>query len=128
MQKAKRKMPSEKLNQIRQAKEQEYGPFASNLERIGKSWSALLGLDFDIPAHDVANMYVAAKLIRAVGCDFKQDTYDDAENYLYQAELMHRREHKSFEILREQMTPPEPETEPDEEDLAMARRNLDNEQ
>ena len=102
-------MQNEKLKQIRQAKEQEYGPFASNLERIGKSWTALLGLDFDIPAHDVANMYVAAKLIRAVGCDFKQDTYDDAENYLYQAELMHRREHKSFEILKEQMTPSEPD-------------------
>ena len=128
MQRAKRKMLNEKLKQIRQAKEQEYGPFASNLERIGKSWSALLGLDFDIPAHDVANMYVAAKLIRTVGCNFKQDTYDDAENYLYQAELMHKREHKSFEVLREQMTPPEPETEPDEEDLAMANRKLDNEQ
>lgn len=98
-------MQNEKLKKIRQAKEQEYGPFASNLERIGKSWSALLGLDFDIPGHDVANMYVAAKLIRAVGCDFKQDTYDDAENYLYQAEFMHRTEHNSHEILRQQMTP-----------------------
>ena len=87
MQKAKRKMQNEKLKKIRQAKEQEYGPFASNLERIGKSWSALLGLDFDIPAHDVANMYVIAKLIRTQG-GFKQDTYDDAQNYLHQAELM----------------------------------------
>jgi hypothetical protein len=35
----------------------------------------------------VANMYVAAKLIRT-NQKFKQDTYDDAQNYLHQAELM----------------------------------------
>ena len=31
-------------------------------------------------------MYVAAKLIRTK-IKFKKDTYDDAENYLYQAKL-----------------------------------------
>ena len=101
MQRAKIKMQNEKLKQIRQAKEQEYGPFASNMERIGKSWSALLGLDFDIPAHDVANMYVAAKLIRTSSCKFKQDTYDDAQNYLHQAEIMHRVQSKSDELYEE---------------------------
>ena len=80
-------MQNEKLKQIRQAKEQEYGPFGSNMERIGKTWTALLGLDYDIPGYMVANMYVAAKLIRT-GANFKQDTYDDAANYLYQAERM----------------------------------------
>ena len=56
---------------------------------IGKAWSALLGLETDIPGHMVANMYVAAKLIRT-NQKFKQDTYDDAANYLYQAELMQK--------------------------------------
>lgn len=80
-------MLNEKLKKIREAKEQEYGPFGSNMERIGKTWTALLGLDYDIPGYMVANMYVAAKLIRT-GANYKQDTYDDAANYLYQAERM----------------------------------------
>lgn len=80
-------MLNEKLKKIRQAKEQEYGPFGSNMERIGKVWTALLGLENDIPGYMVANMYVAAKLVRT-GANFKQDTYDDAANYLYQAERM----------------------------------------
>jgi len=65
-------------------------------------------LNKDLPGHVVANMYVIAKLIRTQG-GFKQDTYDDAANYLYQAELM-------------QKETEEPEVEPDEEDLALARR------
>jgi hypothetical protein len=36
-------------------------------------------------------MYVIAKLIRTQG-GFKQDNYDDAANYLYQAELMQKDE------------------------------------
>ena len=80
-------MQNEKLKQIRQAKEIEYGSFDANMMSIGKAWSALLGLETDIPGHMVANMYVAAKLIRT-NQKFKQDTYDDAQNYLHQAELM----------------------------------------
>ena len=84
-------MSDEKLKQIRQVKEQEYGPFSSNMKRIGKIWTALLGLKQDIPGYMVANMYVAAKLIRT-NKQFKQDTYDDAANYLHQAELMQKDE------------------------------------
>ena len=101
-------MSNEKLKQIRQEKELEYGSFSTNMNYIGKAWSALLGLETDIPGHMVANMYVAAKLIRT-NQKFKQDTYDDAANYLYQAELM-------------QKETEEPEVEPDAEDLGLARR------
>jgi len=101
-------MSNEKLKQIRQEKELEYGSFDANMNYIGKAWSALLGLETDIPGHMVANMYVAAKLIRT-NQKFKQDTYDDAANYLYQAEFMQ----KEIE---------EPEVEPDAEDLGLARR------
>ena len=89
MQIAKIKMSNEKLKKIRQEKELEYGSFDANMNYIGKAWSALLGLETDIPGHMVANMYVAAKLIRT-NQKFKQDTYDDAANYLYQAELMQK--------------------------------------
>ena len=80
-------MQKEKLKQIRQAKHLEYGSFDANMINIGRAWSSLLGLNKNIPGHVVANMYVIAKLIRTQG-GFKQDNYDDAANYLYQAELM----------------------------------------
>jgi len=72
MQIAKIKMQNEKLKQIRQDKELEYGSFDANMNYIGKAWSALLGLETDIPGHMVANMYVVAKLIRT-NQKFKQD-------------------------------------------------------
>jgi len=89
MQRAKIKMQNEKLKQIRQAKHLEYGSFDANMKNIGRAWSSLLGINKDIPGHMVANMYVIAKLIRTQG-SFKQDTYDDAQNYLHQAELMQK--------------------------------------
>jgi len=82
-------MLNEKLKQIRQAKHLEYGSFSENMDSIGRAWSSLLGLNKNIPGHVVANMYVVAKLIRTRG-GFKQDTYDDAQNYLHQAELMQK--------------------------------------
>jgi len=83
------KMLNEKLKQIRQAKEVEYGSFENNMTNIGRAWSSLLGLKNDIPAFMVANMYVVSKLIRT-NKKFKQDNYDDAANYLHQAELMQK--------------------------------------
>jgi len=80
-------MLNEKLKQIRIIKELQYGSFSANMNSIGKAWSALLGLDTDIPGHIVASMYVAAKLIRTTQ-GHKDDNYDDAENYLHQARLM----------------------------------------
>ena len=101
-------MSNEKLKQIRQAKHLEYGSFSENMDSIGRAWSSLLGMKHNLPGHVVANMYVIAKLIRTRG-GFKQDTYDDAANYLYQAELMQKEKE-------------EPEVEPDAEDLGLARR------
>ncbi len=87
-------MLNEKLKQIRKAKEQEYGSFYKSMCSIGKTWSALLGMEKDIPGFMVANMYVAAKLIRTNNKKYKQDTYIDAANYLHQAELMHKFENE----------------------------------
>ena len=112
-------MSNEKLKQIRQAKHLEYGSFSENMDSIGRAWSSLLGMKNNLPGHVVANMYVIAKLIRTRG-GYKQDTYDDAANYLYQAEQMQR----TKEWFEQDI---EPDPEPDEEDLAMARRNLNDE-
>ena len=108
-------MLNEKLKKIRQAKHLEYGSFDANMINIGRAWSSLLGMKHNLPGHVVANMYVIAKLIRTQG-GYKEDTYDDAANYLYQAQTMQ----KAKEWFEE-------DVEPDEEDLAMARRNLNNE-
>jgi len=130
MQRAKIKMQNEKLKQIRQAKHLEYGSFSENMDSIGRAWSSLLGMKHNLPGHVVANMYVIAKLIRTRG-GFKQDTYDDAANYLYQAELMQKPEEtdantRMHDDLRadHKINYPkdEPEIEPDDEDKALARR------
>ena len=90
-------MLNEKLKKIRQIKEAEYGNFADTLNSIGKMWSVLLGLKDPIPGWLVSNMYVAAKLIRTRR-KFKKDNYEDAANYLHQAELM---QEKDKEIYRD---------------------------
>ena len=84
-------MQNEKLKKIRQIKEAEYGNFEDTLNGIGKMWSVLLGLNEEIPGWLVSNKYVAAKLIRTRR-KFKKDTYDDAANYLHQAELMQEKD------------------------------------
>ena len=89
----------QKLKKIRQIKEAEYGNFDDALNSIGKMWSVLLGLKEEIPGWLVSNMYVAAKLIRTRR-KFKKDTYDDAENYLYQARLMQKVDAAAEEHLK----------------------------
>ena len=88
-----------KLKEIRKAKELEYGSFSGNMNNIGTVWSTLLGLPEPIPGRKVANMYVAAKLLRTKR-KFKEDTYDDAENYLYQARLMQKVDNAAEEHLK----------------------------
>ena len=84
-------MQNEKLKKIRQAKELEYGSFDDNMNNIGRMWSSLLGLKENIPGWLVSNMFVASKLIRTKR-KFKEDTYQDAENYLFQAKLMQQKD------------------------------------
>ena len=86
-----KKNQKQNLNNIRQIKEAEYGNFEDALTGIGKIWSVLLGLKNPIPGWLVSNMYVAAKLFRTKH-KFKKDTYEDAENYLYQAKLMQEKD------------------------------------
>ena len=83
----------DKLKQIREAKQEEYGDFKTNLNLIGQSWSALLGLKNPIPGWMVSLMYVQSKIIR-VRKKFKEDSYTDSQNYLFQAKLMQEQEQK----------------------------------
>ena len=83
----------DKLKKIRDVKQEEYGDFEKNLNLIGQSWSALLGLKNSIPGWMVALMYVQSKIIR-VRKKYKEDSYTDAQNYLYQAKLMQEEQQK----------------------------------
>ena len=83
-----------KLKKIREAKQEEYGDFEKNLNLIGQSWSSLLGLKNPIPGWMVSLMYVQSKIIR-VRKKYKEDSYTDAQNYLYQAKLMQEEQEKN---------------------------------
>ena len=92
-----------RLADLEKSRELIYGSFASNMKKIAKVWSVILDdelsdgvpLARQIPAHKVALMYAAAKIVRASN-RYKQDSYDDALAYLDQAEEMHRPEEKIF--------------------------------
>ena len=84
----------DKLKKIREVKQEEYGDFEKNLNLIGQSWSSLLGLKNPIPGWMVALMYVQSKIIR-VRKKYKEDSYTDAQNYLYQAKLMQEEQEKN---------------------------------
>ena len=82
----------DKLKKIRDVKQEEYGDnFEKNLNLIGRSWSALLGLKNPIPGYLVSLMYVVAKVLRAKH-KYKEDSYLDAKNYLHQAQLMQQQD------------------------------------
>ena len=83
----------DKLIKIREVKQEEYGSFSSNMTSIGMMWSALLGLKNPIPGWLVSLMYVAAKMIRSRK-KYKEDSYTDSQNYLYQAKLMQEEQQK----------------------------------
>ena len=74
-----------RLADLEKSRELIYGSFASNMKKIAKVWSVILDdeladgvpLARQIPAHKVALMYAAAKIVRASN-RYKQDSYDDA--------------------------------------------------
>ena len=86
-----------RLKQLEQSREEDYGSFNRNMKKIAAAWSILLDpyLKSDIPAHIVPLLYAQAKLVRATH-KFKEDTYDDALAYIVQSHDMHKE--KSEEI------------------------------
>ena len=82
---------NQRLVQLEQSREEDYGSFNRNMKKIAAAWSILLDpyLKSEIPAHVVPLMYAQAKLIRATH-KFKEDTYDDALAYIVQSHDMHK--------------------------------------
>ena len=86
-----------RLKELEQSREEDYGSFNRNMKKIAAAWSILLDpyLKSDILAHVIPLLYAQAKLIRATH-KFKEDTYDDALAYIVQSHDMHKE--KSEEI------------------------------
>jgi hypothetical protein len=88
-------MPKKNLNnrllELEKSREEDYGSFNHNMEKIAAAWSILLDkyLTEDIPGWIVPLLYAQAKLIRATH-KYKEDTYDDALAYIVQAHDMHK--------------------------------------
>jgi hypothetical protein len=82
-----------RLADLKRSREDHYGSFTSNMNKIASTWSVLLGeeLAIDIPAWKVPLMYAAAKIIRCSNnyCNY-EDSYDDALAYLVQAHEMQK--------------------------------------
>jgi len=78
---------NKRLADLEKSRELIYGSFSSNMEKIAKVWSVILGSD--IPAYKVPLCYAAAKIIRASN-NYKEDSYDDALSYLCQANEMQK--------------------------------------
>ena len=102
---------NKRLADLEKSREITYGSFSSNMKKIAKVWSVILDDELSdgiplaraIPAHKVALMYAAAKLVRASN-SYKEDSYDDALAYLVQAEEMHRPEQHTRIIVNEEPT------------------------
>jgi hypothetical protein len=71
---------SEKLNQILDDRQEQYGSAHDNFTRIGVGWGAILNIG-DIPPHVVALMYDFGKTIRCIVNPEHNDSWLDKQGY-----------------------------------------------
>ena len=78
-----------RLQHLKSLKDNEYGSFSGNMNKIAAVWNILLKdqLRLEIEPWQVALMYAQAKLIR-ISHKYKTDSYVDCELYLQQAQLL----------------------------------------
>jgi hypothetical protein len=74
-------MREDKLNKILDERQAVYGDASDNFKTIGRVWSALLGLQGDIPAYQVALMMDAFKTVRCFANPDHMDSWDDKLGY-----------------------------------------------
>jgi len=96
-----------RLADLEKSREDQYGSFEDNMDKIAISWSILLDeyLVRDIPGHLVPLLYAQAKLIRSTH-KFKEDSYDDALAYIVQAHDMHKKKSEATDKLLRMETKP----------------------
>jgi hypothetical protein len=87
-----RKNLHNRLEELEASRQDQYGSFEENMQRIASSWSILLDKHLIAPIEgwQVPLLYAQAKLIRSTH-KFKEDSYDDALAYIVQAHDMHKK-------------------------------------
>jgi len=87
-----RKNLHNRLEELENSRQDQYGSFEENMDKISSSWSILLDryLIEPIPGWMIPLLYAQAKLIRATH-KFKVDNYDDALAYIVQAHDMQKK-------------------------------------
>lgn len=73
---------SERLNEVLNDRQDQYGSARYNFTAIGRMWGALLGVS-DIPPHIVALMFDAAKSVRIMANPHYEDSWVDKEGYIH---------------------------------------------
>lgn len=88
-----------RLVELEKSREEDYGSFNGNMNKIATAWSVLLQpyLKKQLPGWIIPLLYAQAKLIRSTH-QFKEDTYDDALAYIVQAHNMHKNEEEKLSV------------------------------
>lgn len=80
----------DKIDQILEERQEQYGDAGEALAMVGRIWGALLRID-DIPAHDVCLLMDALKSVRLINNPSHKDSYDDKLGYLrHYEEILNR--------------------------------------
>ena len=58
-----------------------YGDATANFKKIGVIWGQLLDLPYSLDAHQVAQMFIAAKLVRISANPNHEDSWIDVQGY-----------------------------------------------
>ena len=87
-----RKNLHNRLEELENSRQDQYGSFEENMDKISSSWSILLDryLIEPIPGWMIPLLYAQAKLIRSTH-KYKEDSYDDCLAYIVQAHDMHKK-------------------------------------
>lgn len=69
------------IDKILDERQNIYGDAENNFKKIGRVWSALLGLPYDIPAYQVALMMDSFKTVRCFANPDHMDSWNDKLGY-----------------------------------------------
>ncbi len=75
---------NDKLQEVLDSREAEYGNALENFERIGKVWGALLNIE-PIPAYQIALMMDSLKTVRLFNNPTHNDSWVDKLGYIHHA-------------------------------------------
>jgi len=70
-----------KITDILDERENEYGDAKQNFKKIGIIWGQLLGLPYSLDSYQVAQMFIAAKLVRISANPEHEDSWLDIQGY-----------------------------------------------